>query len=71
MPKPTFPALIKGQTWKTSKGYIRIGDIGKMLVHYRILKKPEQRAVRAQMANADSLIHFLKADSAELLANPK
>ena len=64
--KIPFPALAKGQLWKTDQGFIEIVDI-KRLIHYRLLKQPGQKLVRTQMSNWADLDRYLKAHHAELV----
>jgi hypothetical protein len=63
--KPT-PALAKGQLWRTQKGHIRIVDIGKMLVHYKLLRDVRQMR-RTQMSRIDTMEGFLKTNGAQLV----
>jgi hypothetical protein len=63
--KPS-PALAKGQLWRTEKAYIRIVELGKMLVHYKMLKDlPQMR--RTQMSRIDSMEGYLKTNRAQLV----
>lgn len=64
--KEPTPALAKGQLWRTQKGHIRIVDIGKMLVHYKLLKDLRQMR-RTQMSRIDTMEGFLKTNGAQLV----
>ena len=64
--KKTSPALAKGQLWRTEKGHIRIVDLGKMLVHYKMLRDLQQMR-RTQMSRIDSMLVYLKTNGAELV----
>jgi hypothetical protein len=64
--KKAPPALAKGQLWKTKDSHIRIVELGKMLVHYKMLKDPRQ--VRStQMSRIDSMLAYLKTNRAYLV----
>ncbi len=64
--KKTPLALAKGQLWKTEKGHIRIVDLGKMLVHYKMLRELHQMR-RTQMSRIDTMVGYLKTNGAELV----
>jgi hypothetical protein len=64
--KKTSPALAKGQVWRTGKGHIRIVDLGKMLVHYKMLRDLHQMR-RTQMSRIDSMVAYLKTNRAQLV----
>jgi hypothetical protein len=64
--KKSTPALAKGQLWKTEKGHIRIVELGKMLVHYKMLRDLRQMR-RTQMSRIDSMEVYLKTNQAQLV----
>lgn len=64
--KKSTPALAKGQLWRTEKGHIQIVDLGKMLVHYKMLKELHQMR-RTQMSRIDTMIGYLKTNRAQLV----
>jgi hypothetical protein len=64
--KKSLPALAKGQLWKTKDTHIRIVDLGKMLVHYKMLKELHQMR-RTQMSRIDTMIGYLKTNRAQLV----
>jgi hypothetical protein len=66
--KKCTPALAKGQLWKTEKGHIRIVELGKMLVHYKMLRDLRQMR-RTQMSRIDSMEVYLKTNRAQLVDN--
>ena len=66
--KKSTPALAKGQLWRTEKGHIQIVDLGKMLVHYKMLKELHQMR-RTQMSRIDTMIGYLKTNRAQLVDN--
>ena len=63
--KPT-PALAKGQLWRTAQGHIQIVELGKMLVHYKMLRDLGQMR-RTQMSRIDSMVLYLKTNGARLV----
>jgi len=64
--KKTSPALAKGQLWQTAKGHIQIMDLGKMLVHYKMLKELHQMR-RTQISRIDSMEVYLKTNRGQLV----
>ena len=64
--KKFSPALAKGQLWRTEQGHIRIVDLGKMLVHYKMLRELHQMR-RTQMSRIDTMVGYLKTNRAQLV----
>jgi hypothetical protein len=64
--KKSTPALAKGQLWRTEKGHIQIADLGKMLVHYKMLRELHQMR-RTQMSRIDTMLGYLKTNGAQLV----
>jgi len=64
--KKCSPALAKGQLWSTTKGHIQIVDLGKMLVHYKMLRDLRQMR-RTQMSRIDTMEGYLKTNRAQLV----
>jgi hypothetical protein len=64
--KKASPALAKGQLWRTQQCHIRIVELGKMLVHYKMLRDLHQMR-RTQMSRIDSMVVYLKTNRAELV----
>ena len=64
--KKSTPALAKGQLWRTEKGHIQIVDLGKMLVHYKMLRELHQMR-RTQMSRIDTMEGYLKTNRAQLV----
>lgn len=60
--------LAKGQFWKTKKGLIRIVELGKMLVHYKMLSDLRQMR-RTQVSRIDNMLAYLKTNRARLVEN--
>jgi hypothetical protein len=64
--KKPSPALAKGQLWRTEQCHIRIVELGKMLVHYKMLRDLHQMR-RTQMSRIDSMVVYLKTNRAQLV----
>ena len=64
--KKATPALAKGQLWRTEKCHIQIMDLGKTLVHYKMLRDVRQMR-RTQMSRIDSMEGYLKTNRAQLV----
>jgi len=64
--KKSSPALAKGQLWSTAKGHIQIVELGKMLVHYKMLRDLRQMR-RTQMSRIDTMEGYLKTNRAQLV----
>jgi hypothetical protein len=64
--KNSSPALAKGQLWRTDHGHIQIVDLGKLLVHYKMLKDLHQMR-RTQMSRIDSMKVYLKTNAGQLV----
>jgi hypothetical protein len=60
--------LAKGQIWKTKDTHVQIVELGKMLVHYKMLKELGQMR-RVQMSRIEIMHEYLEANSAELLGD--
>ncbi|MGO8678136.1 MAG: hypothetical protein ACLQVX_20020 [Limisphaerales bacterium] len=65
--KRTPPGLAKGQVWKTDNTYLQIVELGKRLIHYKVLKDPGQPTVMTRLIRADALTVYLMATEATLL----
>jgi hypothetical protein len=64
--KKPSPALAKGQLWRTEKGHIKIVDLGKMLVHYKMLRDVRQMR-RTQLSRIDTMEGYLKTNGGRLV----
>jgi hypothetical protein len=64
--KKSSPALAKGQLWRTEECHIRIVELGKMLVHYKMLRDLRQMR-RTQMSRIDNMEIYLKTNGAQLV----
>jgi len=65
------PTLARGQLWKMRKAQIRIVDLGKKLVYFRLLRRLGQmRKIRS--VALDRMSFFLKTHRARLIEiNPR
>ncbi len=57
-----------GQTWKLEHGYLQIVEMGKRLVHYRIMSQVNQHATTIRLIGIVELLIFLKHTEATLLS---
>jgi hypothetical protein len=63
------PALAKGQVWKMKDVHIQIMELGKRLVHYKMLRDLGQMR-RTQMSRIDSMELYLKTHRAKVVKTP-
>jgi hypothetical protein len=59
--------LEAGQLWRLEHGYLYIVELGKRLIHYRLLRQPDERAAVTRMIALESLLNYLRQSEAELL----
>ncbi len=59
------PPLAKGQIWKTKDFLVQIVELGKVLVHYKLLKELGQMR-RVQMSRIESMEEYLRTNKARL-----
>lgn len=60
-----WPAgLVKGQLWKVDNAYLQIVDLGKRLIHYRMLRQPGQETALTRMIRPDAFAVFLHKSGA-------
>ncbi len=60
------PPLAKGQIWKTKHLHIQIVQLGKILVHYKLLEHLDQMR-STQMSRIEVLAEYLRNNRARLL----
>lgn len=65
--KDRLQDLEVGQLWKLEHGYLYIAELGRRLVHYKILKHPDQSAALTRLIGIDALLTYLKHNEAELV----
>lgn len=59
--------LAKGQLWQIRNAYILIVELGKTLIHYKMMKNAAQRGVYTQVSGISSLQDYLKNNDARLV----
>ena len=59
--------LEAGQLWKIEHGYIFIVELGRRLIHYKMLREPDQKAVSTRLIGIEALLNYLKQNEAELV----
>ena len=59
--------LAKGQLWKMNDAYIQIVELGKRLIHYKMMKQLGQMRVKTQMSGIESMGVYLKNNRARLV----
>jgi len=64
---PPSPVFVRNQLWKVSNGYIRIGEIGKSLVHYRHGAMPHHRGRPTHIISSEALKAYLQKNEAVLV----
>jgi hypothetical protein len=64
--KNSTPALANGQVWRTEEVHIRIVELGKLLVHYKMLRDLRQMR-RTQVSRIDTMQGYLKTNGAQLV----
>jgi hypothetical protein len=66
--RKTPRGLQPGQMWRIEHGYVYIVELGDRLIHYRMLKDPEQRAALTRLIAIEALATFLWKSEAVLMA---
>ena len=59
--------LEAGQLWKIEHGYLQIVELGKRHIHYRMLRKPNQRAAVTRLIGIEALLNYLRQSEAQLV----
>ena len=60
--------LKSGQTWKLEYGYLHIVEMGKRLVHYKIMNQLNQHATTIRLIGIVELLIFLRHTEATLMS---
>jgi hypothetical protein len=60
--------LREGQLWKVEHGFIFIVELGRRLVHYKMLRRPGVRTAVTQMIRIEALLNYLCQSEAQLVA---
>ena len=66
MEKPPL-ALAPKQLWKMKTGYVRVGDVGKSLVHYRLGVTTQLRGQPVHLIAIEGLKSYLTDNEAVLV----
>jgi len=59
--------LAKGQLWQLSHAYIRIVELGKRLIHYKMMSQPGEQGVRTQVSDRETMWGYLRKRHARLV----
>ncbi len=59
--------LAKGQLWKMNNAYIQVVELGKMLIHYKMMKQLGQMQVRTRTSTIGTMGIYLKSNRARLV----
>lgn len=59
--------LAKGQLWKLNHFYIQIVELGKRLIHYRMLSDLKETGVKIKTSGVDVMWGYLKSRRAQLV----
>jgi hypothetical protein len=60
-------AFAKGQLWKMNHFYIQIVDLGKKLIHYRMLSDLKEHGARIKTSEVEVMWDYLKSRGAQLI----
>jgi hypothetical protein len=60
-------SLAKGQLWKLNHLYIQIVELGKRLIHYRMLSDLKETGARIKTSSVDVLWRYLQSRHARLV----
>lgn len=60
--------LEAGQLWRLEHGYVYIVELGKRLIHYKMLRHPDQRAAVTRIIGIEALLRYLDNSEATLMA---
>ncbi len=68
-PAKAAPRLAQGQIWHLRHAYIQIVELGRRLLHYRMMESLEQKGVKTQVSGIDVMWEYLKSRGARLVRN--
>ena len=68
--KEVATGLENGQLWKVDEGYVYIVELGRRLIHYKMLRHPEQKATLTRLIGIEALLNFLRRSEAVLVHCP-
>lgn len=61
------PGLARGQLWKLNHLYIQIVQLGKRLIHYRMLTDLKETGARIKTSSVEVLWRYLQSRHARLI----
>ena len=59
--------LEAGQLWKLEQGYVYIVETGRRLIHYRMLRQPNQNVGATRLIGIEALLNYLRTSDAQLV----
>ncbi|HTL54382.1 MAG TPA: hypothetical protein VL361_01830 [Candidatus Limnocylindrales bacterium] len=59
--------LESGQLWQIEHGYIYVVECGEQLIHFQMLRHPNQRAMETRMIGVEALLHYLQRSEGQLV----
>ena len=62
-----FGGLAEGQLWKLNHLYIQIDELGKRLIHYRMLSNMRETGAKVKTSGAEVLAGYLRSRHAQLV----
>ena len=57
-----------GQMWKMEHGYLFIVELGNQVIHYKMLRQPEQMGAVTRLIGLEALVNYLRHSEAELVS---
>jgi hypothetical protein len=57
----------KGQLWKLNHFYVQVVDLGKKLIHYRMLSDLKETGTKVKTSGIDVMWAYLKSRDAQLV----
>ena len=55
------------QLWKLEHGYIYIVEQGRRLIHYKLLRQPNQKAAATRLIGIEAMLSYLRQSEAQLV----
>lgn len=68
-PNEIAAGLAPGQLWKLNHVYIEIVELGKRLLHYKMLARPNEMGARTLLSGVDTMWGYLKSRHARLISD--
>ena len=59
--------LEAGQLWQIEHGYLYVVERGEQLIHFKMLRHPNQRAGETRMIGVEALLHYLQRSEGQLI----